>query len=65
VSSLAQESGPPDEEGRITLLCYFESLLQARSHLLSLGPLVEVIEPGELRANIADYATTMACMYGE
>jgi len=65
VRLLAQEAGPPDEQGRITLLLYFESPLQARSHLLNLGPIAEVIEPQELRDSIADYAMRIAALYGK
>lgn len=65
VRLLAQEAGPPDEQGRISLLLYFESPLQARSHLLNLGPIVEVIEPQELRHSIADYAMGIAALYGK
>lgn len=65
VRLLAQEAGPPDEHGRITLLLYFESPLQARSHLLNLGPMVEVIEPQGLRESIADYAMRIAALYGK
>ena len=65
VRLLAQEAGPPDEQGRITMLLYFESPLQARSHLLNLGPIVEVMEPQELRDSIADYAMRIAALYGK
>ena len=64
VQSLAQESGLPDAQGRITLLLYFESPLQARLQLLNLGSIVEVIEPQELRDSIADYASRIAALYG-
>lgn len=64
VRLLAQEAGPPDEQGRITLLLYFESPFLARLHLLNLGPIVEVIEPQELRDSIADYASRIAALYG-
>ncbi|GAC1565312.1 MAG: WYL domain-containing protein [Ktedonobacteraceae bacterium] len=64
VQSQAQESGQPDEQGRITLLFYFESSLQARSQLLTLGPIAEVIEPQELRDSITDYAARIASVYG-
>ncbi|HEY6542555.1 MAG TPA: WYL domain-containing protein, partial [Ktedonobacteraceae bacterium] len=64
VRLLVQEAVPPDEQGRITLLLYFESPLQARSHLLNLGPIAEVIEPQELRDSIADYAMRIAALYG-
>ncbi len=63
VRLLVQEAGPPDEQGRITLVLYFESPLQARSHLLNLGPIVEIIEPQELRDSIADYAMRIAALY--
>lgn len=63
VRLLVREAGPPDEQGRITLLLYFESPLQARSHLLNLGPIAEVIEPQELRESIADYAMRIAALY--
>jgi predicted DNA-binding transcriptional regulator YafY len=62
--SLPQESSSPDEQGRITLFLSFESLLQARLHLLNLGSIVEVIKPQELRDSIADYASRIACLYG-
>ncbi|MGH2496168.1 MAG: helix-turn-helix transcriptional regulator [Ktedonobacteraceae bacterium] len=65
VRLLAQEAGPPDEQGRITLLLYFESPFLARLHLLNLGPIVEVIEPQELRDSIADYASRIAALYNK
>ncbi len=64
VHPIEQESDAPDEQGRILLHLYFESIWQARLHLLDLGAMVEVIEPRELRENIADYATRIAGLYG-
>ena len=64
MQSEAQQSGPPDAQGLITFLLYFESPVQARSHLLNLGAIVEVIEPLELRDGIAEHAAQIACLYG-
>ncbi|HYT29038.1 MAG TPA: YafY family protein [Ktedonobacteraceae bacterium] len=59
------QSGSPDEQGRITLSLYFESLSHARSHLLGFGTSVEVLEPQELRDSLAEYAVRIAQLYGQ
>jgi predicted DNA-binding transcriptional regulator YafY len=64
VQMLARQSGSPDAQGRVTFTCYFESLPQARHHLLSFGTLVEVLEPPELRESIASFAAGVAKLYG-
>ena len=59
------QSGLPDEQGRITLSLFFESLSHARSHLLGFGTTVEVLEPQELRDSLAEYAVRIAQLYGQ
>jgi predicted DNA-binding transcriptional regulator YafY len=63
VYTLMKESGPPDENGRVTVTLHFESLSQARHHLFSYGTLVEVLEPRELRESMADFAAGIAQLY--
>jgi predicted DNA-binding transcriptional regulator YafY len=61
--SLVGQAGPPDGEGWQTLSVTFESLEVARMELLSFGTLVEVLEPEELRASLANLATSVAEFY--
>lgn len=63
VYTLAEEAGPPDEKGRVTVTLQFESLPQARHQLFSYGALVEVLEPRELRESMADFAAGLARLY--
>lgn len=73
VYTLAQQAHRPDTEdtadkavipGSLVLPLYFESFIQARSRLLGLGMMVEVLEPLELRESLADWATEVARLYG-
>lgn len=64
VYTLAQQAGPPDDNGKIALSLDFESLPQARYHLFNYGTLVEVLEPAELRESLAEFANGVARLYG-
>lgn len=53
----------PDPAGWQTLRLTFETLYEARRRLLTLGGMVEVLEPPELRWSIADYAEQIGKLY--
>ncbi|MEV5753515.1 WYL domain-containing protein [Actinoallomurus sp. NPDC052308] len=53
----------PDDQGRVTVTLPVESVEVAYSQLLRLGPEVEVLEPPELRALLADAALRMNRLY--
>jgi predicted DNA-binding transcriptional regulator YafY len=61
--SLLEQASPPDAEGAITLTITFESLEAARSQVLGFGPMVEVLEPSELRDSVIEQATRMVAVY--
>jgi predicted DNA-binding transcriptional regulator YafY len=61
--TLLEQAGPPDAEGAITLTLSFESLEAARSQVLGLGPMVEVLEPGDLRDSVIEQATKIVAFY--
>ena len=60
----AAGAGPPDAAGWRTLTLPFISPTVARAWLLGLGPLVEVLEPRELRASLVELALETAAFYG-
>ncbi|GAA3133890.1 YafY family protein [Planomonospora alba] len=57
-------AGPPDERGRRILRLPVESVRHARWLLLRLGAGVEVLEPPELRAAMAEAAAALTRLYG-
>jgi predicted DNA-binding transcriptional regulator YafY len=59
------EAAPPDAEGWLTLEVVFESLGAARTQMLGFGTWVEVLDPPELRASVAEFAREIATMYEE
>jgi predicted DNA-binding transcriptional regulator YafY len=61
--ALLEQAGPPDREGTITLDVTFESFEDARSRILSFGPVVEVLEPVELRYSVIEQATKIIACY--
>ncbi len=63
VQTLVKQAGPADAKGWITLTVMFEGLMEARSRLFSLGTMVEVLEPQELRHSLADFAASIATFY--
>jgi predicted DNA-binding transcriptional regulator YafY len=56
-------AGDPDEEGWLTLELCLEDFWHAELVLLQLGPHAEVLEPVELRRQIADVTRSMAERY--
>ncbi|WP_330459370.1 WYL domain-containing protein [Streptomyces sp. NBC_00820] len=50
---------PPDENGRVRTVVPIESLGHAVGEVLRLGPGVEVLEPAELRRQVADAAAAL------
>lgn len=63
ITPLIEQAGEPDDDGTIQLTLTFESLEHARSHMLSWGTLMEVLEPHELRESVIDFATRIAALY--
>ncbi|GGK77443.1 transcriptional regulator [Planomonospora parontospora subsp. parontospora] len=57
-------AGPPDERGWRVLRLPVESIRHARWLLLRLGTDVEVLEPPELRAAMAETAAALTVLYG-
>jgi predicted DNA-binding transcriptional regulator YafY len=56
-------AGLPDDKGWITLTLAFETLEQARSHILGFGAAIEVLEPEPLRLSVIDFAQQIAEFY--
>ncbi|MET7731632.1 YafY family protein [Streptomyces sp. NPDC005402] len=56
-------AGPPDDEGWVTVTLPVESEEVAHAQLASLGPEVEVLAPGSLRARFARDAVRLARLY--
>ncbi len=57
------EDPAPDGRGRVTLTMLFEVEREACEYLLSFGPAVEVLDPPELRGQIAGLAQATAKLY--
>lgn len=57
------QADPPDAEGFQTLTLIFEDMHFARSRLVGIGPLVEVLEPHELRDSILELAQSLVEFY--
>jgi predicted DNA-binding transcriptional regulator YafY len=55
---------PPDDAGWVRLQLPFEKLEYARAALLGLGADVEIIEPPELRSQVAETAAALSALYG-
>ncbi|MET7856297.1 WYL domain-containing protein [Streptomyces sp. NPDC005318] len=56
-------AGPPDDDGRRTVVLPVESLDVAYSQLLSLGPELEVLEPDALRSRFGATAERLSDLY--
>jgi predicted DNA-binding transcriptional regulator YafY len=59
------EQADKDKNSAAYLSLTYDSLDHARSRLLGLGTLLEVIEPLELRESIMDCASRIVCMYDD
>ena len=65
IHSRIEEAGPPDAEGWLTIPLTFETMEHARSYILGLGTMIEVLEPLELRTNIKQLAAGIVEFYKE
>lgn len=65
VHAKIEAAGPPGEQGWLTLPFTFETPEIARGHVLSMGVMVEVVEPQALRQNVIDFAKRIVEFYGE
>ncbi|GIH90998.1 helix-turn-helix transcriptional regulator [Planobispora siamensis] len=63
VGAVDETAGPPDARGWVTAGVPIESLTHARTEFLKLGAEVEVLEPAELRARMAETAHALAALY--
>ena len=62
---LIESAPPPDAEGWITLPLEFGSFEHARGYILGFGPMVEVLEPQELREGVKQFALGIVEFYRE
>ncbi|MBO4210885.1 WYL domain-containing protein, partial [Micromonospora echinofusca] len=58
-----QAAGPPDPDGWIPTTVPIESIRHGHTELLKLGAQVEVLDPPELRRQLADTAHALARLY--
>jgi predicted DNA-binding transcriptional regulator YafY len=56
-------AGAPDEEGWVVLDLPFETIYDARTHILGFGRAVEVLAPLALRRSVIDHATQITRLY--
>ena len=63
VTAAVDATAVPDTGGWVTAVVPIESLPHAQAAFLGLGAEVEVLEPGSLRARMADAAAGMARLY--
>jgi predicted DNA-binding transcriptional regulator YafY len=61
----AESAGPPDAQGRVTVVIPTESIAQAAADIMRLGTEVEVLGPAELRRHIAELARSLSRLYGD
>ena len=59
------ERAPSDVDGSLKLPLTFDSMEYARTRMLGLGTMVEVLDPPELRASVAEFAHRIAAFYAE
>jgi len=62
---LIESAPPPDAEGWITIPLEFVSFEHARGSILGFGPMVEVLEPPELREGVKQFALGIVEFYKE
>jgi predicted DNA-binding transcriptional regulator YafY len=65
VRSLIDGAGPPDDAGWITLSLNCESLGAARTKMLGLGTMAEVLAPLALRESLRAWAADIVAFYAE
>lgn len=58
-----EQADPPGADGWLTLTFTFDSFEAARTRILGLGTLVEVVEPAELRASVIEIASSISSFY--
>jgi predicted DNA-binding transcriptional regulator YafY len=63
IEEQVEQAAPPERAGWISLTLGFEAEEDACSHILSFGPLIEVLEPQNLREQIAQIAATLLTFY--
>jgi predicted DNA-binding transcriptional regulator YafY len=63
ITTVPEQTGTPDEQGRVTLILHFETFESARSRILGLGRAIEVLEPLSLRMSVSDFAHQISSLY--
>ena len=63
IHSVLAQSAQPNPDGSLHFTLTFESLEHARTRILGFGPVVEVIEPPELRRSVIAFAQDIAAYY--
>jgi predicted DNA-binding transcriptional regulator YafY len=63
VTAQVVTADPPDDQGWTRLTLMFETLEQARRHILGFGAAIEVLEPEPLRLSVIDFARQIAEFY--
>ena len=61
--AVIEQAGSVDDTGWVTLTLPFQSLPEARTHILGFGDQAEVLAPAELRQSIIGYATQVLTAY--
>ena len=61
--SVIEQTDPADDAGWVTLTLPFQSLEEARTHILGFGNQAEVLAPAELHQSIIGYATQILTAY--
>ena len=62
---LIESAPPPDTEGWITIPLEFSSFEHARGYILGFGPMIEVLDPHELRQGVKQFALGIVEFYRE
>ena len=63
ISAVEATASAADDDGWVSAVVPIESLIHAQQDFLRLGAEVEVLDPAELRARLAQTARSLAALY--